>query len=100
MAGPRIYCTSRQDVHACAIPWDYAAHPGDGTDHECDCGFGWIDRRYQKSQKPQLAYLIGEDSWSFSISLDREREVGPVFRLWFGRRGIHLPLRWRPWGKV
>lgn len=91
-----VYCTARDEYHACRHPWDYAAHPGDGTDHDCHCDHSWIDRRYTSAHRPCIAYVVSS-GWKFSISLDSEPEVGPVFAIWFGHRGIHLPLRWRPW---
>jgi hypothetical protein len=93
----RNYCTARQDVHSCHYEWDYGAHPGDATDHECHCEYGWVDQRYQKSQRPQLAYIVEEGAWNFSVALYNAIEIGPALNIWFGRRGIHLPFRWRPW---
>jgi len=90
------YCTARQGVHICSHEWDYDAHPGDGTDHECHCERTWIDRIYKKSQRPCIASVVGETTWNFSLSLHNSLELGPVFNLWFGRRGIYIPLRWRP----
>lgn len=97
MDAPKIYCTARSEFHACEHEWNYEAHPGDGTDHTCHCGETWVDHRFQRSQKPQLAHVVQSGSWSFSVGLGSCIELGPVFSLWFGHRGLHLPLRWRSW---
>lgn len=94
------YCTAREGTHACLFRWDYDAHPGDGTDHACHCEYTWVDRRYKKSQRPCITHAIGDTVWYFGINLYRSLELGPVFSLWFGRRGFHVPLRWRPWSRA
>lgn len=91
-----VYCTAREEYHACKHPWDYDAHPGDGTDHECHCGKVWVDRRYTYAGRPQIAHAVSP-GWAFRIVLGSDPELGPVFSLWIWNRGLHLPLRWFLW---
>lgn len=95
------YCTARCDEHACRLEWLHArdhGHPGDGTDHECHCGETWINDQYQDATKPQFSGLVSP-GWWFGGGIYSNLELGPVFQVWFWRRGIHFPLRWRPWRK-
>ena len=101
-----MYCVARMNEHACryeiADPiekrlYDGTEHPGDKTDHECHCGHTWENFHFQDGTRPQIIHMTREGDWQFGIDLWSTLSDGPIFQLYFGKRGIHLPLRWRPW---
>ena len=99
-----MYCIARIDAHACCQTiddpiakrlYDTSSHPGDRSDHTCHCGFTWDNMNFADGTRPQITRMTREGDWQFGVSLWSTLSDGPVFQLFFGKRGLHLPLRRR-----
>lgn len=101
-----MYCIARMEEHACRYEidspieqrlYDGNSHPGDSTDHECHCGHTWKNVHFQDGTRPQLTHMMRGGDWELGAKIWGTLPDGPVLQIWFGKRGIHIPFRWRPW---